>query len=64
MVLRIISVLVADQPRATAKAKTDAEVEHQLKVEAQRDVTDPTEADAPGPDHIQEVDHKLEMLTA
>ena len=63
-VLRIISVLAADQLGATAKAKTDAEVEHQLEVEAQRDVTDPTEADAPGPDHIQEVAHKLTTLTA
>ena len=47
-----------------AKAKTDAEVEHQLKVEEQRDVTDPTEADAPDPDHVLGVDHKLETLTA
>ena len=47
-----------------AKAKTNAEVEHQLEAKAQRDVTDPTEADAPGPDHIQEVDHKPATLTA
>ena len=47
-----------------AKAKTDVEVEHQLKVEAQRDITDQTEADAPDPDHVQEVDHKLATLTA
>ena len=63
-VLRIISVLAADQLGAMAKAKTNIEVEHQLKVEAQRDVTDPTEADTPDPDHVQEVDHKLTTLTA
>ena len=63
-VLRIISVLAADRLRAAAKAKTNAEVEHQLKAEAQRDITNPTEADTPGPDHIQEVDHKLATLTA
>ena len=64
VVLRIISVLATDRPGAMAKTKTDAEVEHQLKVEAQRDITDPTEVDTPDPDHVQGVDHKLETLTA
>ena len=45
-VLRIISVLAAYRFRVTAKAKTDAEVEHQLEVEVQRDIIDPTEADS------------------
>ena len=47
-----------------AKAKTAREVEHQLVAGAQRDVTDQTEADVPGQDHIQGVDRRLATLTA
>ena len=64
VVLRIISVPAPDRLGAMAKAKTDTEVEHQLEVEAQREVTDPTEADTPGPDNVQGVDRKLATLTA
>ena len=63
-VLKIILVLAADQLGVMAKAKTAREVEHQLMAGAQRDITDPTEADAPGQDHIQGVDHRLATLTA
>ena len=47
-----------------AKAKAAREVEHQLVAGAQRDITNPTEADTPGQGHIQEVDHRLTTLTA
>ena len=63
MVSKIISVFAADQLGVTAKAKHAREVEHQLTAGAQKDITDPTEVDAPGQDHIQEVDHKYATST-
>ena len=63
-VLKIISVLAADQLGMLAKAKDAGGVEHQLVVGAQKDITDPTEADAPGQDQVQEVDHRQITPTA
>ena len=63
-VSKIISVLAADQLGATAKAKDARKVEHQLVAGAQKDITDPTEADAPGQGHVQEVDHRHATPTA
>ena len=39
------------------KTQTNAEVEHQHMVGALRDVTDPVEAGAPDPDHVQGAVH-------
>ena len=64
VVLRIISAHVVDLHRVMDKAQTNAEVEHQHMVGALRDVTDPAEAGAPDPDHIQGVVHKLETPIA
>ena len=64
MVLRIISVHAVDLQEVMDKAQTDAEVEHQHVVGALRDITDPAEAGAPDPDHIQGVVHKLETPIA
>ena len=49
---KIISVLAADQLRVMTKAKDAREVEHQLVAGAQKDVTDPTEADALGQSQV------------
>ena len=64
VVSRIISANVADLHRVTDKTQTNAEVEHQHMVGALRDVTDPAEAGATDPDHVQGAVHKLEMPTA
>ena len=64
VVLKIILVLAADHHRVTDKAQTDTEVEHQHAVGTLRDVTDPAEAGAPDPDHVQGVVHKLETPIA
>ena len=63
VVLRIILVHAVDLHGVMDKAQTDAEVEHQHEVGALRDVTDPAEAGAPDPDHVQGVVHKLETPT-
>ena len=63
-VLKIISVLAADQLKAMAKAKDAGEVERQLTARVQKDATEPTEVDAPGEGHIQEVDHRQATPTA
>ena len=63
-VLRIISARVADLRGVMDKTQTDAEVEHQHMVGALRDITDPAEAGAPDPDHVQGAVHRLEMPTA
>ena len=64
VILKIISVLAADQLRVMAKSKVTREVEHQLMAGVQRDITDPTEVDTPGQGHIQEVDHRHTTPTA
>ena len=64
VVLRIISVHALDLHGVTDKAQTSIEVEHQHMVGALRDVTDPAEAGAPDPDHVQGVVHKLETPIA
>ena len=64
VVLRIISVHAVDLQGVMDKAQTDAEVEHLHAEGALRDVTDPAEAGAPDPDHVQGVVHKLETPIA
>ena len=65
VVLRIILAHAVDHHRGTDKAQTDAEVRTPAHaVGVLRDVTDPAEAGAPDPDHIQGAVHKLEMPTA
>ena len=64
--LRTISAHVTDLLGATDKTQTNAEVEHQHAAGVQRDITNPIEADAPGPDRgcDQAVNQRHEALTA
>ena len=66
VVLRTISAHVANHHGVMDKTQTDTEVEHQHAAGVQRDVTDPVEADAPGPDRgrDQAVNQRHEVLTA
>ena len=64
VVLRIISVHAVDLQEVMDKAQTDAEVEHPHMEGALRDITDPAEAGAPDPDHVQGVVHRLETPIA
>ena len=64
VVTKIILVHVVD--RMWARTKDAGEIEHKLMAGVQRDVTDPAEADTPGPDrgHDQAVNQWHVMLTA